>query len=330
MKYEGFTCMDAGTDYCPCHLAETGDCIICSMLQGKNECNCTNWCSTCIYNDYISNGEKVKEKRQYYEGQILEKEYVTDNVIILKIATSYSLIKELALPGSFIFLKHSKSDSYYEIPLSVMNISLTKNMLELAIEVKGPKTNKINELGQNEDILLRGPYWNGIMGIKYINNLTHSNVITIAKGIHQAPLVSVIKNLNSNNNNIYSFLDTGRIKKIFIGDYLNKYTEKYFETNFLTKDMLSIEFKNMLLDYIDKIKPSLIFCAGSDLINNNILQLIRNTSFDIKFACTNNSKMSCGEGICGCCTLMNNDFKLRRMCKMQTDPEFILQGRLIY
>ena len=330
MKYEGYICIDAGTDYCPCHLAETGDCIICSMLQGKNECNCTNWCNTCIFNDYIENGEKVKEKRKYYEGLILEKEFVTNNVILLNIETSYSLVKDLTLPGSFIFLKHPKSEYYYDIPISIMNVSLHKKTIELAIEIKGPKTNKINELEINEYILLRGPYWNGIMGVNQFNNITGSNIITIAKGIHQAPLVPVLKILSQNNNNVYSFLDTGRIQEIFIEEYLSKYTYEYNEISFLKENKLSIEFTNILTDYINKINPSIVFCAGSDFINTNVLQLLRSIRKDIKFTCTNNSKMSCGEGICGCCTLMNDDFKLRRLCKMQTDPEFILQGRLIY
>lgn len=28
-------CVDAGSAYCPCYLAESGECIACSLLRGK-------------------------------------------------------------------------------------------------------------------------------------------------------------------------------------------------------------------------------------------------------------------------------------------------------
>ncbi|NFG18899.1 sulfide/dihydroorotate dehydrogenase-like FAD/NAD-binding protein, partial [Clostridium botulinum] len=49
MEYEIKDCIDAGSEYCPCHLAETGDCILCSQLSGKKFCDCINWKGVCIY-----------------------------------------------------------------------------------------------------------------------------------------------------------------------------------------------------------------------------------------------------------------------------------------
>lgn len=327
MEREIFTCIDAGTDYCPCHLADTGDCIICSMLSDKKECDCCNWSNSCIYNDYILNNEKPKKTRQYYKGKIIKKHYITNDVIILSIRAPYNLIKDLSLPGSFIFLKLLEDENCFDIPLSVMDTNLDENLLKLAIEIKGPKTNRINEIGKDEYVLLRGPYWNGIMGVNHINKAMNSNVLTISKGIHQAPLIPVLKTLNNSNNHITSFIDTGRIEKIFIEEYLKSAEINYLRTTISNHYVLNNEFAKILIDYILKVRPSLVFCAATDRINYNILKLIKSISLDIKFACTNNSRMCCGEGVCGCCTIKNKDHILRRLCKMQTDPEFILEGR---
>lgn len=47
MDYEVIDCIDAGTEFCPCHLAEEGECILCSQLHGKCFCDCVNWKGVC-------------------------------------------------------------------------------------------------------------------------------------------------------------------------------------------------------------------------------------------------------------------------------------------
>ena len=36
MTYKEEVCIDAGSENCPCLLAESGDCITCSRLKGKD------------------------------------------------------------------------------------------------------------------------------------------------------------------------------------------------------------------------------------------------------------------------------------------------------
>ena len=68
MKYEIIDCIDAGTEYCPCHLAETGDCILCSELCSKTFCDCVNWKGTCIY---IKNSFGMVKKPKKEERHIV-------------------------------------------------------------------------------------------------------------------------------------------------------------------------------------------------------------------------------------------------------------------
>jgi len=60
------------------------------------------------------------------------------------------------------------------------------------------------------------------------------------------------------------------------------------------------------------------------------MKIIEGHDKNIKFSCCNNEKMCCGEGVCGACTIMNNDEKLRRLCKIQTEPKHILEGRRMF
>ena len=52
-------CIDVGSENCPCYLALTGDCLICSRLQGKDYCGC-NWAGVCVYNEFIQGNKFIK------------------------------------------------------------------------------------------------------------------------------------------------------------------------------------------------------------------------------------------------------------------------------
>jgi hypothetical protein len=85
MAYEAVDCVDAGTDYCPCYLAETNNCLICSQLQGKVFCDCINWKGVCIYQEFVWNGNKMKEPRENVPVSILEKRFINENILFLKL-----------------------------------------------------------------------------------------------------------------------------------------------------------------------------------------------------------------------------------------------------
>ena len=72
MVNQRLECIDAGSEYCPCYLAETDDCIICSHLQGKEFCDC-NWNGVCVYQDFCWLNEKKKDIRKTIEAQIVDK-----------------------------------------------------------------------------------------------------------------------------------------------------------------------------------------------------------------------------------------------------------------
>jgi len=120
------------------------------------------------------------------------------------------------------------------------------------------------------------------------------------------------------------------IKIVFVNEYLEKYASKVIQCNTICRGRITDEFNNILNDLISNNDISLVHCDATDILNYELMKVVEDIDKNIKYSCCNNAKMCCGEGICGCCTRKNNDRKLRRLCKMQTEPKYVLEGRRIF
>ena len=324
MFYEMQDCIDAGSEFCPCHLSETGDCILCSQLSGKHFCDCINWKGVCIYQEYIWNGNKAKEERKNYSYAIIKKEIIEKGIALITVATSHKMASDLTHPGSFVFMRNPKCMQYYDAPISIMESNTEKNFIKVAIELKGSKSRSISALEIGDEVLVRGPYWNGILGLKNIYNAQKGNSLVIIRGIGQAPALPVLKKLNNNENKITVIIDNRPFEKLLISDEMLKYGCTMIQCKMIEKGQLTLEFKEIFTKKIEELEPNLIHIAGPDILSYKVLNQVAD---DLPISCCNNARMCCGEGICGSCTLITNDDKLRRLCKLQTEPRFILKGR---
>lgn len=324
MNYEIQDCIDAGTEYCPCHLAESGDCILCSQLSGKCFCDCKNWKGVCIYQEYIWNGNKAKEERKGTLVPILEKKIIENKVIIFKIAVSHKIAQELQHPGSYVFLRNPSTNIYYDVPISIMDSNIEENYIKVAVEIKGVKTKNISKLIAGDQIILRAPYWNGVLGLKNLFMTKNSCALIVMRGIGEAPSIPVIKKLSSNNNKIIALIDKNPYNNIFVMKYLKKYDVEIIECNTLKNGELPEEFKKILQELIGKNRIELIHCDGPDILIKKMLELYDDK---IRFSCCNNAKMCCGEGVCGTCSLRYKNHNVKRLCKYQIDPKYLFNGR---
>lgn len=324
MDYEIKDCIDAGTEYCPCHLAETGDCILCSQLSGKKLCECTNWKGVCIYQEYIWNRKKAKEGRKNYICTILNKEKIGEELLIFTILVPHKLAQDLVYPGSFIFLRNPKTKQFYDTPISVMESDTRENTLKVAIEIKGIKTKSIDSVDVDDKILIRGPFWNGVLGLKNINKSKDGTSVLVCRGIGQAPIVPVMKKLYSNGNKIIAIIDKTNFNNVFIKNYLDMCNATLIECSVFSKGDLTEEFKKSLFNIIKDENVNLIHCAAQDIIIYKALNLIEDS---INFSCSNNAKMCCGEGVCGTCTVRYKGQVVKRLCKLQVDPKYIFKDR---
>jgi len=315
---------------CPCHLAETGECILCSQLAGKDFCDCCNFNGVCIYQEYASNNYKAKESRKYYNCKILEKNKFEDNIVTFKACASDKLVSELVHVGSYVFARRPDTETKFDMPISIVDTDTRNNTITIAIEVKGPKTKALNVLNVGEELLIKGPFWNGTLGLKNIYKIRNSKCLIVARGIGQAPMIPVLKYLHATDNEIIVIIDSSPYKNSFVNEYLQKYASKIINCNTMVNGKITEEFNNILNDLISNNDISLVHCDAADVLNYGLMKVVEDIDKNIKYSCCNNAKMCCGEGICGCCTRTNNDLKLRRLCKMQTEPKYVLEGRRIF
>lgn len=319
MDYEYIDCIDAGTKYCPCSLAETGECILCSCLKGEMFCDCKNWKGVCIFSEFINNGRKSKETRETIEGEILSKRSTECGVTYFKIKAPHHIVSQLSFVGSFVFLRNKSFEYFYDAPISIMESNTEEDTLEVAIEIRGTKTKGI--MGAEDKILIRGPYWNGVFGVKRINNLKHKKALIIGSGIGMAPSIPVVKKLIENNNEVTYLYDTGNKDLSPIIEKLKKYNIELININIGKEGKLTEEFLKTLLDI--KGKVDLIHVSAQDIFILQISDLIE----DKVYTCSNNAKMCCGEGGCGACSARFKNHRVKKLCKLQIEPKYLFKER---
>ena len=304
MFKETIDCIDAGTEYCPCHLAESGECILCSQLQGSHFCDCLNWNGVCIYQELYNNGNKAKEQRKAYTCKVSEKVLCQDDVLLIKFEAPHKLAIDLAKPGSFIFIR-SDENVYFDVPISILDSNIDTNIISVMIEIRGVKTKQLLNIESGGEITIRGPYWNGVFGLKNIRKQKNNNILVIARGIGMAPMVPVIKKLVQNDNKVTVIVDKQPFNDVYVSEWLDK---------------LNIVPQEMNL--------SLIHIAGADILTYDVIEYLDYLDRqDIDLSCCNNFKMCCGEGVCGACTARFSGHRVKRFCKVQASPRAIFEGR---
>lgn len=324
MDYEFKDCMDAGSEYCPCHLAEAGECIICSQLSGKTFCDCINWKGVCIFQEYYLNGNKAKDTRKNITGKIIEKELLEDTLILFTIKVPHNFACEVLPVGSFVFLRTPDTEWYYDAPISVMEADTEENTIKLAIEKRGIKTKTLFNKNIGEELAIKGPFWNGVLGKKNILSAKDGTSIVIARGIGIAPGIPVIKKLKSNGNKVIVILDSAPFKEPFAAEYLIKYNTEIKKCSAIKNGVLTEDIKDTISEILKNEPVNLIHCDGPDIL---IHQLLNFLDPNIKISCCNNSKMCCGEGVCGSCSTRYEGHKVKRLCKVQLDPKYVFKGR---
>lgn len=313
-------CIDAGTEFCPCSLAERGECIICSQLRDKKFCDCLNWKGTCIYQDYLWNMEKAKKSREYKEFAVLHKEVLREDLFILKIKVNNYLARELSEFGAYVFMKRPEDIEAYGAPISILDSDIVENIITVAIKVEGAKTKALKIV--DKTILIKGPFYNGIQGVNNLKSLKNGTCLILGRGVGTAPAVLAAKKLLYKENSIFILLDKGREKE--------NYSKKYFkdlgckdieDVRFLNenKEILE-ETKKKIKNLIESKKIDVVLSAGSDNFHREILTYIYNLDKKIKLSTINNTTICCGEGLCGSCHIKLESGQVIRSCKQQYNP----------
>lgn len=323
MDYEIIDCIDAGTEFCPCHLAEEGECILCSQLHDKCFCDCINWKGVCIYEEFASNGFKAKEGRKSFTCKVIEAKELEEGLLFIEFEAPHKLCMDLLGAGKFIFIRTNESP-FFDVPISILDSDVDKNIIKLLIEVRGIKTKRLLNTGSKGEITIRGPYFNGVFGLKNIDLTKNKEVLVLCRGIGMAPVVPVLKALSQKGNRVTLLLDKAPFKNTYIEEYLKEYNISCIPMNLIDKGEISKEGK----DFIKNNSYDLIHCAGADILTYKLIEFLKEINdYKTKVSCCNNAKMCCGEGVCGSCTARFAGHKVKRLCKVQSDPRKIFEDR---
>lgn len=198
MTYFNPICADVGTRNCPCPLAETGDCLVCSRLSGARECSC-RWAGVCVYNEYMQNGSMVRTKRKARSTGILQRLWQGDDLLMLQLRVPRGFALEASRPGSFLFLKPPGAPEMTSVPVSVMAADVECESLWVILKIISAKT---KALAACEDFLeMRGIYRSGLLGKGVAGMLdlhdpgisVRKRWLILTKGVGFAPAVNLIR-----------------------------------------------------------------------------------------------------------------------------------------
>lgn len=328
-------CADAGTANCPCPMAETGDCLVCSRLSGKDSCDC-RWAGVCVYNEYIQNNQTVRMKRENMKAAIVKKTYYDDTLVVMLLAVPKGFALEAALPGSFVFVNAQGRTAFSNVPVSVMMSDAEKNTICIALKIISAKTKAV---ASAEDFLyVRGVYKNGLLGkglaglYEDVKGQTAGGSISqdagienaaaqwlvITKGIGFAPAVNLLK-WAAGRVKVHMAVDTQKINQELIRDCMQELTD--IENNDTAVEYVSLadfsgEMPNKGLTMTDmgcSADYDRIIIFTSDFYIKKLTSHMEYAGDKVVFS--NNFRMCCGEGICGACGHADSCGVFSKMCK---------------
>ncbi|WP_094602817.1 Dihydroorotate dehydrogenase B (NAD(+)), electron transfer subunit [Sporomusa silvacetica DSM 10669] len=318
-------CIDINSPYCPCLLSETNHCTFCSHLKGKEVCDC-NWSGVCILyekqwqlkkNSWLSDIDAPVRLESDTEFAVKEK--ISEHTYLLQIEVTPELAQSLDKCGSFVFLRRPIDQQFYHFPAGVMKV--IGNTIQVVVETIGPKSARLLT-NDNKQVLVRGPYYNGIFGQPWIDNIDDGKILLIVGGIGQSPAIPIARQLVKKNNNIQAIVAPGKIGKVFIAGEL-------IELGINVQEVASMRELGirLLSEHLADSKkcPELVVSSGPDDQHYGIIAAMHAARVSLPMAATNNATMCCGEGICGSCERVTKDNKRVRTCKVQTDFSQFIQ-----
>ncbi len=323
-------CVDAGTDNCPCPLAETGDCLVCSRLAGGQECDC-GWAGVCVYNEFVQNGKIVRQQRRNKPVEIVKKIWYGSDLLVIVLGVSRGFALKAAQPGSFVFINTVGSSELANVPVSVMRSDVENGRLFLALKVISAKTKAVAEAA--DKLVLRGVYRNGLIGggvsglKEDISGIapakTEPRWLIITKGTGFAPAVNL---LSAAGGRVTAdvLIDSDKVCDEIVADNIRELSDgklsvRKVSLQELAEAMISERAKGRpghLAGVYKTDDYDRVIIMASDYYIKTLADCMEIPSGKLVFC--NNFRMCCGEGICGACGHTDENGNVSKMCKCRS------------
>jgi NAD(P)H-flavin reductase len=268
------------------------------------------------WKEKMKNNKTGSSVRLAYESSVLSKTQVGAQTYLFEILTDQVLADKLNVIGSFVFLRRTNDIESFYFPVGVVKV--IDNKISVIVEGIGAKSQRFLS-NSDDDLIIKGPYFNGVLGKPWIDNIMDGKILLVAGGIGQAPALPIIKKLMENKNTITAIVAPGKVGNVFIGDLLEK-NDVLLHTVTSLRKVGFPKLRELIMENND-----VIVSAGPDGQHSAIIRLMNEIGVNIPMVATNNATMCCGEGICGSCHKLIQDNKIVKMCKVQTEYKTIMQ-----
>lgn len=305
-------CIDAGREGCPCILAESGNCLVCSRLA-EGSCDDCSWQGTCVYMLYQQNHRQIVQERQNRLFNIKEVRTYGVNMKVFVLNADKGYCQKAQTTGAFVFVKTADDHDWFGAPISVLKAEPEKGLIHLAVCACGPKTRRI--LQETVMLSVRGIYYNALAGQSHM--LTDpEETFVFAKGVAIAPLRNYLDGGSRYSRqlaNLHLFVDLDKTGMDFFRDYFSDLAVSTIQIrNFAREGLCSLE----QLDYLE------FQCQSRSRINVIALtspyyaaHIQRAVGEEKSILRPTEGNMCCGEGICGACTEVDPWGRTIRNCK---------------
>lgn len=330
MKSKIASCIDAGTENCPCYLAQTGDCLICSRLAGKELCDC-EWQGVCMYNEFRQSGGRIANPRKDFLAPIAERRQYLEDLAVFILDVGRGFAEKCSIPGSYVFLRARGEQNFYDVPISVMRADVKKGQIHLAVKLISAKTKALFQ--EEKALLVRGVYRNGIQGIQAVSTrrLNGGSLLIVTKGIGFAP-AALIAEVFEDRAHIDLIVDTEKICRKLAEDYVTVTASaagtacKDFPVEGTAAKVRSLQFGTLsaMIDAGELFKIMTdgqydsVAVLASDYYVETVGKMAGEALPNAAVAVSSNFRICCGEGICGACGKEDVNGEIIKMCKCQT------------
>ena len=310
-------CADYGSRFCPCILAVTGGCTVCSQVNGKAFCDCKASGGICIKQELLRNGGKANPGRLTYECEVISVIHY-DGLVFLRVKVPISLEREVKRPGGFVFVRRKDAASWYDVPISVQFEEMMVGSIGMTLLFRGVKTAQFKDLAEGDTLLIRGPFNNGLLGLQHLEAQQSSRCLILTKGIGLLPSVSAVRYLQSRHNETELYVDEGNFSPSILKFQLDLFELPFRPLTLLDDDgELSTPAKHVIRRFVTD-GGSLIHVGASEYAIHQVAAYLHYIgSSHVKLSACNNAKMCCGEGVCGACTEITADRRVIHHCKEQ-------------
>ena len=309
-------CSNYASDTCPCVLAENGHCIVCPMCRGEDFCDCPDTVSFCILQELKNNGGHAKKPHEAIPCSVVHVKKYGDVLRLIRLRIpegDHSAFRRL---GCYVFVRVNENP-YFDVPISVLNDGYDSDTIGLLIEIRGIKTGYFSDIGKGDTVYLRGPYYNGLQGLRNVSGFHDGKALVLCRGIGFLPSVQVIETLRSHNNELTVYLDPSRFDRHILDLFNDLFEIQAWNIRICDEKGELTEACVGIIEDAIKNGTGLIHLGLSDYLIGKCGKVIEEQKYEAALSFINNAHICCGEGICGACTVNIGPNRIIHHCKDQ-------------